>query len=245
MKLKLTLLAISCLCFFSSGSGYAQYRGSLTPSTQGQSSQDEALPPVPKIFSSKVTSADEAAKLDVLFNTLNQSLWNYAGTDFIYQKKLYSLIQPERFKLTRYAAEFETDLKDAMNNLNSNYKRMQDEISDARIQYTFIKEGIRPEDYTVLDPLWNTSLNEFEARIDSYFKMQNSFLNTYKSLTDFILRKGGSYYYDSSRQGVAFYNFGDYQFYGQAKDKLNKIRFEQRKLLRANPPANIDLSYLD
>ncbi len=218
----------------------AQYRGSLQ--FQEKKKEDKTAKPVPKLFSSKVTSTAEAERLDVINNNLYVSLWNFGRTDLIFQRKLYDLLKFERFKLTRYPAEFKGPTEEALKNLNDNYKKMQQEIDAAQTSYEIIREGIREEDYEILDSLWKDELQKFKEHSEVHFKMQHKFLKTYNVMVKFILKQGGSYYYDASSKGLHFYQNGGLQFFGKTYDKLRKISFEQRKHLRSKPPANIDIT---
>lgn len=228
------------------GQVYAQYRGAVQFSERAaeKKKKDPATAPVPKIFSSQVSSTKEAEKLDIIYNNLHASLWNFAGSDFIYQKKLYDLLKLERFKLTRYPAEFKGLMEDSMGNLNTNYKTMQSEIATARQSYVDIKEGIREADYEVLDVLWEEKLTAFETHSEAYFKMQHAFLKTYKSMVKFIIKQGGSYYYKPASRSLHFYQNSGKQYFGKTLDKLRRISFEQRKHIKSKPPANVDPTYI-
>ena len=72
--------------------------------------------------------------------------------------------------------------------------------------------------------------------------MQHKFLNFYKGLVEFILKNGGGYYYDSDELRVKFYKYGEYEFFGKTMDRLNQINYKQIKLLKANKPANTDIT---
>lgn len=217
----------------------AQYRGSL----QFQEKQkEEKKDPVPKVFSSQVNSVDQAKRLDVILNNLYASLWNFGSADFIHQRKLYDLLKFERFKLTRYKDEFEGPMEVALENLNENYLRMQSEIKAANTSYELIRDGIIAEDYGVLDPLWESEMEKFEEHSDAHFKMQHEYLKTYQIMVKFILKQGGSYYYNASTKGLHFYQNGGLQYFSKVYDKLRKTSFEQRKHLRSKPPANVDVT---
>lgn len=238
-KLSLALVSILSLSMMPSDAHAQQYQGEYAP--QQKKYEDKAAPPVPRVFSSQVTSAQEAQKLDIIYNELYVSLWNYAITDFNYQKKFYSLVRPEKFETTRYSKEFSGVLKNAIENLNQNYQSMTEDISNANKKYAQIKEGIRQEDYETLDPLWETKVGEFEAYAKLYFNMQHKYLKTYKSLVAFIIEQGGSYYYVQNERSVKFYDFSGYKYFGQSIDRLRKITFEQKKMLREKIPANVDV----
>ncbi len=219
---------------------HAQYRGAYQSQTEPE--EDKAAQPIPKVFSSEVGSTAQAVKLDVIYNGLFVSLWNNAITDYAFQKRLNNLVKPERFEYTRYAKEFSGEKTSAMQNLNKNYKQTRADIEKANAYYEEVREGIREEDLETLDALWETKIKEFEDISNAYFKYQNKYLNTYNQLVSFILKQGGSYYYQSATQSVAFYKFPSYKYFGETIDKLNKISFEQMKLLRDNAPPNFDLS---
>ncbi|MFP4098048.1 MAG: hypothetical protein ACLFU1_04615 [Alphaproteobacteria bacterium] len=223
----------------------AQYRGSFVPEEEPEETVNPEAPPVPQIFSSQVMSKQEAQKLDVLYNSLHISLWNFAVSDFSYQKKLNELMDPKRFHTTRYSKEFSGDLKQALDSLNDNYKKMLRRIERVKEDYTSIREGIRSTDYEVLDPLWDERIGEFEETAKSYFKMQHQYLNTYRNLVAFILKNGGRYFYDSKARRVGFFNFGLYEYFAKQIDKLNDITHEQKKLLKRHPPATNDPILLD
>lgn len=219
---------------------FAQYKGSLTPTQQRT---DPASKPIPKIFSSRVSSVEQAEKLDALHHNLEVSLWNFGVTDLIYQRELYALLEPERFKITRYTAEFEQPLMKAMNNLNANYKTMDAEIEKADIEFQTLRIGMLEEDLETIDVLWSQRLEEFKARSMRYFKMQNDFLNTYKSMVNFILEQGGSYAFNGI-DGIRFYKAGGYQFFSRTLDRLRQTTFNQRTFLRSNAPVNVDTTLL-
>lgn len=226
---------VSLSCF--SSTSYAQFLGSLE--TQ-QEESDPSAAPVAKIFSSKVVSVIEARKLDVIYDELKVSLWNLASTDFAHQSKLNEIIEPQRFKLTRYAAEFDNDLNAALKVLNEQSAAMKNEIKHANDQYQKIRDGVISNDYEILDALWAEKIKSFEALSERYFKMQFAYLKVYKNLVKFILQEAGSYYYNTAASRVDFYDVAAYQYYVKSLDRMNKISYEQRKLLRSDPPANID-----
>lgn len=216
------------------------YLGDLSAPKKKQA-KDEAQRPIPKTFSSKVTSAQQAEVLDKLYNDLLITLWLHAETDFVSQRKLIDLIQPTRFKTTRYKAEFANDLKTSIDNLNTNYKTFMEELKTTQEQYQVIKENIGDDDHDVLDALWQERMDYITELSKTYFKMQAKFLKTYKTLVAFILKNGGGYYYSSDSAQLQFYKLGDYHYFGKSVDVLNKTSFQQEKLLRANPPGGIEI----
>ncbi len=156
---------------------------------------------------------------------------------------MYSLLEPRRFKLTRYSKEFKGDLDGAMKNLNANFTAMQKSIENADKKYHEIKRDVSPKEVSALDDVWNRKITEFKASSKNYFKLQNKFLNTYRDLVAFIIKQGGSYYYKSGDNRVYFYRLEGYKYYGQTVDKLNKINFAQNKMLESVAPKNISTSY--
>ena len=189
-KFNLVLFSIFCLTLSSLPSAaYAQYKGAY--SGKKGKFKDPAARPVPRVFSSQVTSTNEAEKLDKIYNELYVSLWNYAITDFNYQKKLYALIKSERFQVTRYSKEFSGDMSDSIDNLNRNYNNMLADIETTNKKYEDIKEGIRAVDYETLDMLWPEKIEKFHTHAIEYFKMQHAFLKTYRALVAFIIKQGG------------------------------------------------------
>lgn len=218
------------------------YKGDYRAAPKPQE-KDMAAKPVPKVFSSEVSSAAQAQKLDYLYYNLFVTLRNFAVTDGVYKAKLYDLLDPQRFKYTRYSEEFSGDLKAAMDDLNANYKAVRMSIDDAKVKYEEIKRDINITEHEKLDALWEEKLGEFTQTSDRYFKLQNQFLNTYRTLVAFILKQGGSYYYKTGEDRVYFYRFEGYKYYGTTIDKLNKINFEQNKLIDETAPKNIEHPY--
>ena len=221
----------------------AQYLGSYDAQKK-KKYVDAAARPVPRVFSSKVRSTQEAEKLDQLYNQLFISLWNYAISDMNYQKKLYILLEGERFKTTRYAKEFSVPLEGAMDTLNQNHNSLKDDIKQANEQYEIIKEGILVVDHPTIDKLWPEKVKEFEIHAQKYFDMQFAFLKTYRALVGFIMKQGGSYYYDSAERAVKFYDLSGWRYYGESLDKLRKITYTQKQHLKQRVPANVSVDTL-
>jgi len=240
-KVFYTLLFTSLTFVGSYTSAIAQYKGGVRPAPQER--QDPVAKPIPKVFSSRASGIVQAEKLDRAYYALEVTLWNYGVTDLIYQRELYELLKPERFKITRYTAEFEKPLTSAMQNLKDNHKNLQAEIEEANAAYEEIREGLLEEDLEVIDALWKQRIAEFEKRSMTYFKMQNRFLNSYKSMVNFILSQGGSYAYNGI-DGIRFYKVGGYKFFSKTLDQLRKTTYNQRMFLRENAPVNVDLSML-
>ncbi len=207
------------------------YKGGYSKEKK-QKTKNLAAKPIPKVFSSKFVNTHQMEKLDRLYYNLFSSLLTYVKTGYVYQKKLYSQIKPEKFKTTRYSKEFEADMSGALDNLNKNYAKTMSNIENANKKYIEIKESIKAEDHEVLDALWEEKVTKFQEKSDTYFQMEFNFLSTYKNLVGFILKQGGKYYYKASDKKIYFYKFGTHQRFTQYIDKLNMIRFKKRKLIR-------------
>lgn len=237
------MVSVFFSCVSASSQARAQnYHGGYTKSSKAEK-KDKAARPVAKVFSSQISSVQQGEKLDIIYNNLFVSLWFYAGTNFVHQKKLSDKVRPAKFQFTRYKKEFSGDLDKAMKNLNSGYKDMIADIENAEKLYIEIREGVRDTDHKKLDALWKEKIAEFRSKADTYFKLQHKFLNTYRGLVSFILKQSGKYSYKSAEKRVIFYSFGGYKFYGQSIDSLRMVSFKQRKLLRENAPAGVNSDF--
>ena len=223
----------------SPGTAFAQYHGAY-PGKQEPEEKEVLKPQYPQVFSSHVSSIQQTRRLDEVYDGLYASLWNYAISDFNYQKQLYELIRNERFQTTRYAGEFSGLLEQSMENLNENHEKMKKAIEDAEKEFKYVRGRVREIDKKKLDELWPAKISEYKAAADEYFKMQHTFLKTYNSLVSFILAQGGGYYYQSSDQTLRFYKHGIYEYYGKTLDKLHRITYEQTKLLKRRIPTAMD-----
>ena len=222
---------------------FAQYHGAYS-GQQDTKKKEETKPQYPKIFSSRVTSVQQTQKLDEIYDGLYTSLWNYAISDFNYQKQLYEQIANERFQITRYSGEFSDILEKSMKNLNENHNKMKKALENADLEYKYIRKRVRESDHETLDELWPNKIDEYKKTADEYFEMQHSFLKTYNGLVAFILAQGGGYYYESKSQALKFYKYGVYEYYGNTVDELRKITYEQIKLLKGYVPAAMDPALL-
>lgn len=221
----------------------AQYVGAYSDQKE-EKKEETLLQPIPQIFSSQVSSTGQAKKLDELYDTLHASLWNYAISDINYQKKLYDLLEDERFKTTRYSGEFAGALKQALADLNEHNKNIKSNLMEAETTFNYVRERVREEDKKTLDELWTRKIKEFEKTSETYFKMQHSFLKTYRWLVGFILEQSGGYYYDSADRALHFYDFASYEYYSESIDRLHKTSYEQKKLLKKYVPSGVDLEIL-
>ncbi|MDH5722491.1 MAG: hypothetical protein OEY94_04105 [Alphaproteobacteria bacterium] len=211
-----------------------EYLGDLT--VKKEEKKEERIKPVPKTFSSHLRSINQAEKLDVEYYNLYVLLWNFAQVNYNHQGKLMAHMEAEKFRYTRYPAEFTKDLEDAMKALNEHYKQTQEALEKAETNYKIIREGIMPDEHETLDELWKEKIDEFESRSKVYFKSQHTFLITYKNLVEYIITQGGSYYYDSNKQGVSFYDVTGYTYFAKSIDTMAKISFDQKEYLRKIAP---------
>ncbi len=232
-------LILGLIIITSQNTAFAQYRGAYS-GQEGAGEKGKLEDPIPQVFSSQVTSVDQAKKLDKVYDGLFAALWNYAISDFNYQRQLYELLEDERFQTTRYAAEFSGLLKSAMANLNDNYTKMQKAVEDAQQEFEYTKERVREADQKVLDDLWESKIAEYNEHANQYFRLQHRFLKTYKNMVSFILKESGGYYYDSKERVVKFYKLGSYDYFGKTLDKLHVNSYEQMKLLKTHIPAHMD-----
>lgn len=238
-KLVFVLFLTLSFVVVNTNAAFAQYHGAY-PGQKDDDEKEKLESNIPQIFSSQVSSVDQAKKLDEVYDGLHAALWNFAISDFNYQKQLYDLLINERFQTTRYAAEFSSVLKSAMTNLNENHTKMQKAVEEAALDFKYVRERVRAADQETLDKLWASKIAEYEKSAEQYFKMEHMFLKTYRSMVAFILEQGGGYYYDSNAQTLKFYKLGAYDYYCKTLDKLHVISYEQTKLLKSHAPANMD-----
>lgn len=186
---------------------------------------EEAAKPVyaPRVFSSRLTEEKPAQALDRLYYTLSVALRGYALVDATHQERLMELMEPYRFETTRYPAEFKPDMDDAMEDLNKNYKKMQEEIAKADKAFAAIRSDFSPENREAVDTLWEEQKKVFADRSNAYFSLQHDFLLTYKGLVDFILKRPGTYYYNTGTRKMTFNNIGAYRYFGKSVDNLRLI----------------------
>lgn len=240
LKIFFAISILSATLLGASGSYAQKYPGDFTPVDTAQPSTPDYSAPIPRIFSSKVSNASLVEKLDVTYDNLLMSLWNYGSVGFIHQETLSNLMKPQKFRTTRYAKEFTPAMQSALQDLNDNYKSMMQEIESANAEYKNILRGLKMADKAELEPLWEDKISSFKKDAETFFKMQHSYLNTYRNLVAFVLEQGGSYYYKQDTQGVYFYKFGSYKFFGKSIDKMRMITYKQKQFLKARAPANAD-----
>lgn len=196
--------------------------------------------PIPKVFSSKLSSTAPAETMDALYYNLQVSLWNFSGTNFNHQGLLLGHMAVEKFVTSRYAKEFTPDLKKGMAALNKTHKDLEMLVQDTDVRYSVVREDVEASEQALADELWNEKKALFLNKSEAYFKMQHRFLVMYKALAEFVVKKGGSYYYADSEKAVKFMNVGDYTYFAKTIDDLVQISKDQKKLLRGFMPSMID-----
>lgn len=236
------IMAVFSVSFY--GKAFAQYHGAYSAHSLSEKENKKEKPAYPQIFSSQVGSVQQAVKLDEIYDDLYASLWNCAISDFNYQKQLYALLDNENFQITRYFSEFSGLLESSMDNLNKNYKKVENGIETAQRKYEHTLERMREIDKETTQGLWKEKIAEYKAFSDKYFETQNLYLQTYRKLVAFILAQGGRYYYSSDDRSIRFYKNGAYEYYAQMVDTLHKTSYEQRKLLKSHIPVSIDSQLL-
>ncbi len=235
----LTILIASCVSFTDASA--QSYTGDFSTKSSQQDKKPDYSAPILRIFSSGVSNVKLVEKLDVAYDNLLMSLWNYGSSGFIHQDVLGRLMEGSRFRTTRYAKEFSPSMNEALKDLNTDYKSMMTEIETAQAQYENIMKGLKMADQNAVEPIWEEKISAFKKNAETYFKMQHEFLSTYRNLVAFVLKQGGSYYYKSETQRVYFYKFGSYHYFGKSIDKMRMITYKQKQFLKANAPTNVDL----
>tara|TARA_B100001989_G_C24545657_1_gene470569 strand:+ start:833 stop:1573 length:741 start_codon:yes stop_codon:yes gene_type:complete len=230
----LFLISLIPLTSFSITANAQEYLGDLTPPAEER--KNETIKPIPKFFSAHLRSVNQAEKLDTLYYNLYVIIWNSAKINYNHQGKLMMHLQKQKFQYTRYMDEFKGDMQSAMKTLNKQHKDVQTALDKANLEFRIIREGIATDEHEKLDTLWNEKIKEFKGHSDTYFKSQHKYLVTYKNLIEFIIKQGGSYYYDSAARAVKFYDLTGYTYFAKSIDELTKISFNQKKYLRKIAP---------
>jgi hypothetical protein len=241
LKITLSLTILMAGCLLPTVASAQSYTGDFSTSTSLEEAQPDYSAPIPRVFSSNVSNVRLVEKLDVIYDNLFVSLWNYSSTDFIHQQNLSQLMEGQRFRTTRYSKEFTPVMNEALSDLNANYKSMFAEIKTANEQFETIMKGLKTGDQAVVEPLWKEKIAAFKQVANAYFKLQHDYLNTYRNLVGFVLKQGGSYYYKQQTRRVYFYKFGSYQYFGKSIDKMRMITYKQKQFLKEHAPANVDL----
>lgn len=236
-------IAIAALlsCTISTGfvnPAYAQnnVHGQYNPKAE-RAKPDSNTAPIPKIFSKKIQSSTlQALKLDTVYQNLKIALWNYAQVDLTQQSVLLDKMQTDNFRTTRYKLEFKKDLDKAIASLNANYKGMNEQIDQSKQEYEESINGVTSVERELLDALWAEKIKELKNQSETYFKMQHNYILMYQKLTEFIVSKNGSYYFDENAHAVKFYDVADYTYYAGTIDKLNSMTIKQKKFLKETVP---------
>jgi len=208
-----------------------QLKGQYSPAPKV--AEEETLDVVvPRIFSSQVVNVKAGEKLDADYYNLSVLLEGFAEIDRSYKEALFELLQPHYFQVTRRAAEFRKDLETANNSLKENHKKIQDAIESFVKSYDVEAEKFSPQDKEILASMKDKAIKGFKDKSEAYFQRQAKFLKVYSALVRFILKNGGSYYYDSASKGVAFYQAGHYKYFGKLVDQLNELDYQQAQILK-------------
>lgn len=235
------LFCLSVLCvtaLLSPPSWAQQQKGQYVPAPV--TPPEEGLPPtVPRVFSSQVGSVKQAEKLDLKHYELTTMLNGFAETDYAYRGRLMAHLEPFKFQVTRRKEEFAKDMKDAKRGLEDNYKKYKAALADFE-KFLGEQQKIFPAaEGETIKKAGEQALKTYKDKSEEYFKLQAKFIKTYGQLVRFILAHGGSYYYDSGRKAVAFYNAGEANTFVKLVDDLNRINFNQRQIIKsfsAGPP---------
>lgn len=228
------VLSAACLC-----APFVAAKPALSQQLKGQYNpppkvaEEEALDPVvPRVFSSQLVNVKAGEKLDADYYNLSLLLEGFAEIDRSYKGALFELIQPHHFQVTRRATEFRRDLETANNSLKENYKRTQDAIEGFAKTYDMEVEKFSSQDKDVLASMKDKAIKSFKDKSEAYFQRQAKFLKIYSNLVRFILKNGGSYYYDSGSKGVAFYQAGHAEYFAKLVDQLRELDYQQAQILK-------------
>lgn len=227
------VFAVSCFCVpFSMGhSAFAQIKGQYTP--KPQIAEEETLDPVvPRIFSSQVAEAKKAEKLDARLYSLSVLLFGFADIDNTYKERLFELLEPFKFEVTRRSTEFRRDLNNAKDAVTENYTKMNEYIDTYQTDFKTSLDGFSPEDRAIIEKVAESAHKDFILKSNKYFDLQAKFLKTYQKLVTFILERGGSYYYSSEYKNLSFYDASVRGMYAKLYDELKKINYEQTQLIK-------------
>lgn len=232
-------LSVLCVSALISPPSWAQpAKGQYVPAPV--TPPEEGLPPtVPRVFSSQVSSVKQAEKLDLKYYTLTTMLNGFAETDHSYRARLMEQLEPFKFQVTRRKEEFAKDIKDAKSALEDNYKKYKTAVADFEKDLGEQQKTFPAADQDALKKAGAQALKTYKGKSEEYFKLQAKFIKTYSQLVRFILSHGGSYYYDSGRKAVAFYNAGEANTFVKMYDELNMINFNQKQIMKtftAGPP---------
>lgn len=235
------ILAGACFCvpLLSTQPVFSQQvKGQYTPAPKV--AEEEKLDPViPRVFSSQVTDVKSAEKLDEKLYSLTVVLRGFAEVDATYRERLFELVQPVHFQITRRGREFRKDIVSAKKAVNDNYKSLNKYVEQYNVDMKIALEGFDSADKAIIEKVSAEALKSYLLEANKYFDMQAQFVRTYQKLVNFILDKNGGYYYGGDTKTLSFYDAGDAQAFAKLYDTLKKIEYDQVRLIRdmqAGPP---------
>ena len=209
-----------------------------TENAQDEESYSEIVAARKRIFSPKLKNTVEAEKLDRLYHSLENYLWDISEITILHQNALMTLMEPKKFQYTRRHTEFKPTLAKAMTELNKSRNNFKAFIEKNNQEFEVIKPAFG-EEQEATEALWKETIAAFESRAEEYFKSQNKYLNLYNKLVSYIMANAGGYYYNSTANKIAFYKVEEYTFFGETLDKLNKIAYAQKQSLSDIKPARL------
>ena len=209
-----------------------------TANAQDEESYSEIVAARKRIFSPKLKNTVEAEKLDRLYHSLENYLWDVSEVTILHQNALMTLMEPKKFQYTRRHTEFKPTLAKAMTELNKSRNNFKAFIEKNNQEFEVIKPAFG-EEQEAAEALWKETISAFQKRVDEYFMSQNKYLNLYNKLVSYIMARAGGYYYNSTADKIAFYKVEEYTAFGESLDKLNKIAYAQRQSLSDIKPARL------
>jgi hypothetical protein len=205
---------------------------------QDEESYEEIVAARKRIFSPKLKNTVEAEKLDRLYHSLENYLWDVSEVTILHQNALMTLMEPKKFQYTRRHTEFKPTLAKAMTELNKSRNNFKAFIEKNNQEFEVIKPAFG-EEQAAAEALWKKTIAAFQKRADEYFMSQNKYLNLYNKLVSYIMARAGGYYYNSTANKIAFYKVEEYTSFGESLDKLNKIAYAQKQSLSDIKPAKL------
>ncbi len=215
-----------------------QLKGQYSPAPKV--AEEETLDVVvPRVFSSQVIDVKRAEELDQKFYSLTVVLKGYADIDATYKDRLFELLEPVHFQVTRRGKEFRKDIANAKKAVNENYKNLNKYVEQYRVDLKAALADFKPEDKSIIEKVSDEALKNYLVEANKYFDLQAQFIRTYQKLVTFLLDRNGGYYYSADDKSLSFYDAGDVQVYAKLYDTLKKINYEQVHLVRdmqSGPP---------
>ena len=228
------VLAGACFCFpFIAGQDAfsQQLKGQYNP--QPKVVEEETLDPVvPRVFSSQVSDVQKAEKLDQALYSLTLVLNGFVEVDATYKERLFELLQPYKFQVTRRGQEFRKDIASAKKTVKESYDSLNNYVEQYRVNLKAELENFKPEDRKIIEQISEEALKSYLVQANKYFDLQARFIKTYQKLVTFILKNSGGYYHTEGSKVISFYDPGIAESYAKLFDTLTKINFNQVQLVR-------------